>query len=206
MAQVSACGWLLSVLRAPLGTGAYIPSHNSNSNNIGVTGADGITKRNGNAHTLATSCQILSFNGLNDNLGELLLIAYQSSVEDVINHLGIKQFAAKVRATDQIKKLLKSWIKVYYPEEIPIGMLGRLQEEEFDDKKRNRLLGGNVDSRGDMSNSENNRVCSHLLNLLEKNCLSFNGNNDNNSNENDNDNNYNDSDGDNNRNNRDYRH
>ena len=176
MIQVSACGWLLSVLRAPSGTGIYtLPQH---QNSIDMNRNDG-TSRSGNAHTLSTSCDTLTMNGLNENLGELLLIIYQSSVEEVIIHLGIKQFAAKVRASAQLKKLLTSWMKTFHPEEIPIGLLGGTNEN-YNEKKINKLITNTEEEIG--IEIGNNGMCNHLMNLLERNCLNSNSNSNSNNN------------------------
>ena len=176
MIQVSACGWLLSVIRAPSGTGIYTAPQYQNG--IDIARNDG-TIKSGNAHTLSSSCETLSSNGLNENLGELLLIVYQSSVEEVIIHLGIKQFAAKVRARAQLKKLLTSWLQVYHPEEIPLGLLGG-SNDNYNEKKINRLISNTKDEIDIGSNG----MCNHLIGLLERNCLNFDYNSNFNTNDN----------------------
>ena len=171
MVQVSACGWLLSVLRAPSGTGIFSPPHNPH----GVA-TDGNRKSGtGNVHTLATSCTVLSVNGLDDTLGELLMIVHQASVEEVVTHLGIKQYAARVRATDQLKRLYSSWVAVFYPE-IPMGLLPGVDEELINgiwtsNRGSGRGGGGSVSSRERGSDKGGDRMCTHLLDLLERNCL-----------------------------------
>lgn len=164
MVQVSACGWLLSVLRAPSGTGIYSSVYNPHSAPTG--GSEGVHGgvRSGNAHTIATSCTTLASNGLDDSLGELLLIVHQSNVEEVVAHIGIKQYAAKVRAVDQLRRLYSSWATVYYPE---VPLLGAAPRGGKDGSLA-------VDSRTDRIESEdygNDSMCAHLMQLLERKCL-----------------------------------
>jgi hypothetical protein len=164
MVQVSACGWLLSVLRAPSGTGIYSSVYNPHSAPTG--GSEGVHGgiRSGNAHTIATSCTTLASNGLDDSLGELLLIVHQSNVEEVVAHIGIKQYAAKVRAVDQLRRLYSSWVSVYYPD---VPLLGGAPRGGKDGSLA-------VDSRADRIDSGdygNDSMCAHLLQLLERNCL-----------------------------------
>ena len=144
MAQVSACGWLLAVLRAPQGTGIFPVRHKSRSlEGLGgkeCTGgvcsdhsASGSTSSGGNSgsgtsssssrkptdpipganpNTVASSCGVLAHNGLDEALGELLLIVHQApgGVAEVVQYLGLEQFAARVRATDQLKRLYQAWL------------------------------------------------------------------------------------------------
>ena len=174
MVQVSACGWLLSVLRAPSGTGIYFPHQPAHGNE----------KRSGSAHTLATSCTVLSMNGLDDTLGELLLIVHKATVTEVVAHLGITQYAAKVRATDQLKRLFSAWVTVYYPE-VPQGLLAGSDQETLGQipgqirgqNSGNLGNGGHSLNRGDGGNEGNSvgvagdGMCAHLLSLVERNCL-----------------------------------
>jgi hypothetical protein len=69
-----------------------------------------------NPFTVATSCGVLADNGLNDHLGELLELVHMSNIEEVVNHLGVQQFAGRVRATDQLKRLYKMWLAAHHPE------------------------------------------------------------------------------------------
>lgn len=164
MVQVSACGWLLSVLRAPSGTGIYSSVYNPHSAPTG--GSEGVHGgiRSGNAHTIATSCTTLASNGLDDSLGELLLIVHQSNVEEVVAHIGIKQYAAKVRAVDQLRKLYASWVSVHYPEVPLLGESPRLSKDGSlaVDGRTNRL---------DSEDYGSDSMCAHLLLLLERKCL-----------------------------------
>lgn len=158
---VSACGWVLSVLRAPSGTGVYSLPHTPHRPSSGSAKKSGGTSSSGNAHTLATSCVRLADNGLDDSLGELLLIVHMSSVEDVVAHLGIDQYAAKVRAINQLKNLYAVWVAAYYPE---VQMLGGSTYE-----KGASVVGGRYSAGAE--SYEGDSMCANLLSLLERNCL-----------------------------------
>ena len=188
MVHVSSCGWLLSVLRAPTGTGIYpikqrfsvnappknidsdatlkhhstgsgVQSGNSNSNsNLHPTystseavggGTTTPLFNGGNTYNIWTSCGVLAENGLDNTLGDLLQLIHQSSVAEVVLHLGLNQFAGRVRATDQLKSLYYKWKQLVYP--------------DADDK-------GVVVDYSRMDDSENNDFCRHLLAVMEKNC------------------------------------
>jgi hypothetical protein len=86
LVKVSACGWLLSVLRAPFGTG--VSSAQSDA-----------------SLTIEGSCADLRRHGLDHTLGDLLYLARESSQEQVIAHLGQLTFASKVRATAQLRDM-----------------------------------------------------------------------------------------------------
>lgn len=90
----------------------------------------------------------------------MLLIVHQASVAEVVIHLGITQFAAKVRATDQLKRLYATWLQEYYPE-VSIGLLG--------DAQIRRGAAENVLSiSGD---TEDDDVCNTMISMIERNCL-----------------------------------
>ena len=91
--QVTACGWLLSILRAPMGTGIYPVGDKAET-------------------TITTSCDALSKNGLDGTLMDLLEIVHLSSIEDVLNHVGDLNFGARVRLRAGLKKLLSVFLKV----------------------------------------------------------------------------------------------
>ena len=96
--QVSTCGWLLSLLRAPAssaitcGTGAGAAKGGTNSGSC-------------TAHNHASSCLQLENNGLNHNLGDLLYIVKESSIVEVVDQLGLPSFASRVRATHQLREM-----------------------------------------------------------------------------------------------------
>jgi hypothetical protein len=90
----------------------------------------------------------------------LLLIVHQASVAEVVIHLGITQFAAKVRATDQLKRLYSTWLQEYYPE-VSIGLLG--------DAQIRRGAAENILSiSGD---TEEDDVCANMISMIQRNCL-----------------------------------
>ena len=91
MVQVSTCGWLLSVLRAPYSSGVY-PQQiiNSRSN-----------------YSIETSCKILIDIGFDSYLGDLLYIVSESSVDNVVEQLQLPNFSSKIRAKSQLTQLLK---------------------------------------------------------------------------------------------------
>lgn len=87
---MTSCGWLLSVLRAPVGTGIY-PNEDDPE------------------YLISTSCETLSKNGLNHSLMDLLEIVHHSSLEEVLDHLGLPTFGARVRARAGLKALYKTY-------------------------------------------------------------------------------------------------
>lgn len=176
MTQVSACGWLLSVLRAPTGTGIYSPRHNSQST---AAANNGLTSSSGSAHTLSTSCTILASNGLDETLGEMLEIVHQSSVDEVVAHIGIKQFAGKVRATNQLRRLYTAWVAVYYPA-VPMPLLEGSDKSSTDKKwaiDSSSSASGGSSSGGsggrsiDRDNVRTDDMCGHLMHIFETTCM-----------------------------------
>lgn len=93
MIQITTCGWLVSVLRLPLGTGIY-PKN--------------VIRRKNNCN-LENSCITLRKNGLDDTLGDTLTIIDESSLDDVLKHLGLPNFASTVRAKAQLSQLHQKW-------------------------------------------------------------------------------------------------
>jgi hypothetical protein len=91
--HVSSCGWLLSLLRAPV-------------NNA----VSSCVREECPSHSFATSCRVLEKNGLNHNLGDLLYIVKESSIAEVVNHLGLETFASRVRATAQLKEMYRRFL------------------------------------------------------------------------------------------------
>ena len=63
MALSAACGWLLSVLRAPRGTGVYTCSVKDYNNNSSLCMSQ---------YTYPDSCEVLVINGLDHSLYDLL--------------------------------------------------------------------------------------------------------------------------------------
>ena len=100
--QVSSCGWLLSLLRAP--------ASSSMTCGAGVDKDGSITCPKYNH---ASSCQELQRNGLGHNVGDLLYIVKESSVAEVVKHLGLPNFASKVRATAQLKEMFRRFSHHY---------------------------------------------------------------------------------------------
>ena len=173
MTQVSACGWLLSVLRAPTGTGIYSPRHNAQSSSSASMGS--ANSLSGSAHTLSSSCAVLSSNGLDETLGAVLEIVHQSSVDDVVAHIGIKQFAAKVRATNQLKRLYTAWVTVYYPV-LPMPLLEGSNRDSSDkawaiDSSSSSGSGSSSGRDVDRDSIRTDDMCAHLMHVLETSCL-----------------------------------
>lgn len=107
---------------------------------------------------------------MDETLGAVLEIVHQSSVEDVVAHIGIKQFAAKVRATNQLKRLYTAWAAVYYPV-LPMPLL-----EGSDRGSSDKTWA--IDSSSSGSGSDVNRdnirtddMCAHLMQVLETSCF-----------------------------------
>jgi len=120
--QTSTCGWLLSVVRAPLGTGIYASRDArrglGGKSTLGENCSEGsefpseecFLNRPQHSHfSLASSCDTLAMNGLDHNIEDLLLIVKDSSVEEVVEHMGLPHFAAKVRATSQLKQFSRKY-------------------------------------------------------------------------------------------------
>lgn len=104
LAYVPTCGWLLSVLRAPKGTGIFYHTkkqyrHDSDEI-IGI-------------YNIANSCRILTKHGLDDSLHDLIALLKYTAIDDVVDHLGITIYAAKVRAKGQLQQLLDRF-NAYY--------------------------------------------------------------------------------------------
>lgn len=106
LVQVPTCGWLLSVLRAPRGTGVYPFKEPSTYHQATVVAAS----QPRGLPTLSNSCGVLTTHGLNHHLGDLLYIVSTSGIEDVVNHLGIDDnFGAGRRAADQLRRMYQRW-------------------------------------------------------------------------------------------------
>ena len=77
---MSACGWLLSVLRAPLGTGVHPvrpgpgPGPAFGRRGGAADAAAPASPPGANAHTISTSCGVLAAHGLDHTLGDLLQV------------------------------------------------------------------------------------------------------------------------------------
>eukprot|EP00597_Dinobryon_sp_UTEXLB2267_P007464 CAMPEP_0170085374 /NCGR_PEP_ID=MMETSP0019_2-20121128/20273_1 /TAXON_ID=98059 /ORGANISM="Dinobryon sp., Strain UTEXLB2267" /LENGTH=314 /DNA_ID=CAMNT_0010301803 /DNA_START=456 /DNA_END=1400 /DNA_ORIENTATION=+ len=102
----TACGWLLSVLRAPLGTGIFgctVRQYRQGEQDV----AAGLTTSNNctSSHSLDSSCGTLAASGLHHSLYHLLEVLHGSSVDEVVNQLRISKFAAAVRAKMQLMQL-----------------------------------------------------------------------------------------------------
>lgn len=92
--DLTACGWLLSVLRAPRGTGIIFDrSYLSPQQKATIS--------------IASSCKILRDNGLDHSIYDLLYIVHGSSVDEVVRQIGSWNFAAKTRATMQLTALYR---------------------------------------------------------------------------------------------------
>ena len=91
--EVSACGWLLSVLRYP-----YFQLGQSRR-------LFALSPR----PSLQSSCSALADHGLDGTLEDLLYLALHSSVEEVAGLLGLTQFAARVRAKGQLLQLMEKY-------------------------------------------------------------------------------------------------
>ena len=159
------------MLRAPTGTGIYSPRHNSQST---ATANTGLSSLSGSAHTLSTSCIVLASNGLDETLGEMLEIVHQSSVDEVVAHIGIKQFAAKVRATNQLRRLYTAWVAVYYPT-VPMSLLEGSDRSSTDktwaiDSSSSSSSGSG--GRGvDRDNIRTDDMCARLMHIFETTCM-----------------------------------
>ena len=104
MKYVSTCGWLLSILRAPRGTGIHPPRPPTCSS---VSG-DPVCAL-GPRYSVAYSCLSLRQNGLDDTLEDLLyLVEHGSGIEELLPYLGLDTFASKIRAKIQLKVFLNT--------------------------------------------------------------------------------------------------
>ena len=104
---VPTCGWLLSVLRAPKGTGIFYHTKKYYRHDSDELGSSQI------GYSIANTCRILSKHGLDDSLHDLLTLLKYTAVDDIVDHLGINMYAAKVRAKGQLQQLLDRF-NVYY--------------------------------------------------------------------------------------------
>lgn len=80
----TACGWLLSVMRAPVGTGIYsctVRQYRQGEHAVlhGNANANNCTS----SYSLENSCATLAANGLHHSLYHMLEIVHGSSVEEV---------------------------------------------------------------------------------------------------------------------------
>lgn len=125
--QIPTCGWVLSVLRAPRGTGIYtVPDplasgHSAESCDVDAqeySGAPASGKRHvgtpscsSSIYSLSNACSVLNSIGLDDTLGDVLLIAHYSSVYEVIQMIFQNtNFAAHIRAKAQLYTLYNRWL------------------------------------------------------------------------------------------------
>jgi len=92
LTDLSACGWLLSVLRAPAGTGIIVDRAFKD-----------LAHRP--QHSIEDSCNVLRESGLAHSMKDLLLVVHGSSVQEVLERLGTGAFAANVRAKLQLTTL-----------------------------------------------------------------------------------------------------
>jgi ankyrin repeat protein len=121
LVQVPTCGWVLSVLRAPRGTGVYPLKEPSTYHQATVVAAHQHT----DYPTLGNSCGKLHANGLAHHLGDLLYIVHTSSVAEVVSHLGLgDNFAAVQRARDQLARMYKRWEQAVAGQELFEGSSG----------------------------------------------------------------------------------
>lgn len=102
--ETSTCGWILSVLRAPYGTGVYP---------IDVT-------KSRSKYSIDDSCLYLSALGFDTFLGDLLYLTKETSVDEITNVLQFPQVAAKIRAKDQLRFMLKKFEHWINQEEVNV--------------------------------------------------------------------------------------
>eukprot|EP01041_Mallomonas_annulata_P009533 gene9533-19826_t len=93
--DISACGWLLSVLRYSY----FRPGYNQGPFSV-------------DAPSLSKSCLSLKEHGLDGTMGELLYLMRHSSVITILELLGPLNFASRIRARDQLTILLKRFLEV----------------------------------------------------------------------------------------------
>lgn len=91
--QVSTCGWILSVIRAPYGSGVY-PNDVTN---------------NRSDYSIDNMCYKLAESGLDTFLGDLLYLVSESSIDEILGQLNFPNFATRVRAKSQLIFLLKKY-------------------------------------------------------------------------------------------------
>eukprot|EP01038_Epipyxis_sp_PR26KG_P006666 gene6666-9148_t len=109
---IPACGWLLSVIRSPIGTGIHV---NRNYFDLNYQPE----------HSVERSCNELVSNGLGFSMFDLLVIisGENGEINKVINHLGINSYGAKVRAHMQLTSLYK---RLKYLLDIKLSEIGLL--------------------------------------------------------------------------------
>lgn len=90
---MTSCGWLLSVLRAPSGTGIIPKRQYRNPRYVPDV-------------SISASCQALTRYGLNVNMQEFLaLLQTSTSIENFVSNFGITVYAASLRAKMQLSIL-----------------------------------------------------------------------------------------------------
>lgn len=62
-------------------------------------------------YSVEMSCATLREHGLDNSLYDLLCLVHGSSVEEIVNHLGALNFAAKTRATMQLRTLKERFLR-----------------------------------------------------------------------------------------------
>jgi hypothetical protein len=103
-------------------------------------------------------------------MGDLLDLVHQSSVKEVVEHLGITQFAARVRATHSLQSLYEKWKSIVYPEvQLKVGSIEGSATTE--------TVGGNTagaaGAGGAQGGNGNDKLamCAHLWSIIQLNCL-----------------------------------
>jgi hypothetical protein len=124
-------------------------------------------------------------NGLDHTLGDLLSVVHQSSVKEVVEHLGVTQFAAKVRVVHQLQTLYEKWKAEFYPE-VQLQPLNSNDNSQQHNSHGNNNRGDGGSTTADPrarrdSNSSNKRdeekmaMCAHLWSVIQINCLGNSG-------------------------------
>lgn len=98
---MSTCGWYLSTVRAPEGTGRYFRREYLDINFVPSISID-------------RTCAVMNENGFDVNMYELLTLVHGSSVESVLNYFGLMIPAVKLRATMQLKFLYDKFSPHFY--------------------------------------------------------------------------------------------
>jgi hypothetical protein len=105
----TACGWLLSVVRAPKGTGVFTCTTQQYRDREQFAAGTSVGGDSSNSchssHSLDVSCSILASHGLDHSLFDLLQTVHGSSVQEVVARLGLSKFADEVRARMQLTRL-----------------------------------------------------------------------------------------------------